>query len=626
MTAVRRPRPQDRPGRDEAPDPPPSRLGRLLRTSALPVVIFVVIFVVAAIRLAARRWVPVLDLAMTELRVRDVGGRYTPLIGQPGRFGTTLDQGSHPGPLTLYLYAPVYRLLGASAGAFIVSSCALGAAACAGSVLIARRLGGWLAQWAVVAVLLVVITILGLEVVTQPWNPYTPLLFWVLAMVAAWTVLAGEHRNLVVVAAAASVGAQAHVSFLLQAGALGALAGAPVVFAAVRGRDPVRPRARRALAWTAGVTAVLWSPVVLDQLTRTPGNIGILRDDFAASVDPTIGFRAGGALLARHLDLFAAVRTLGHRDGSPGVHALGGPIWPGLLLVAAWLVTVGMAVRTRHRRLLALDAVLAVVGLAGWLTMARISGTRWFYLTLWAYVLGPLLALSILWTLWIALAPRLGRVRADRVLRIAVGSLVVTLTVLLVGRAAVVDVPDPRLSRSVRAVLTPTVRALDAGRGTATGRNGRYAVLWADAAYFGSSAYGLLNELERQGIDVGVPRPYRVPATRHRVLEPSDADAVVLVATGSFIEDWEQRPGATEVAAFDPRTAGERREFGRRRSEVRRRLRQVGRADLTTLVDTNLAALIIDPTSPPFAQQAASRLLELGEPIAVFLVDPATLS
>ena len=55
--------------------------------------------VVAAIALGFKPWVPVLDMAMTELRVRDVGGRHTPLVGLPGRIGQTIqEQGSHPGP------------------------------------------------------------------------------------------------------------------------------------------------------------------------------------------------------------------------------------------------------------------------------------------------------------------------------------------------------------------------------------------------------------------------------------------------------------------------------------------------------------------------------------------------
>ena len=60
---------------------------------------------VAVVALHRQRWYPVLDLAMTEFRVRDVFTSHTPLIGLPGRIGEYPDQGSHPGPLSFYLLA-----------------------------------------------------------------------------------------------------------------------------------------------------------------------------------------------------------------------------------------------------------------------------------------------------------------------------------------------------------------------------------------------------------------------------------------------------------------------------------------------------------------------------------------
>ena len=73
--------------------------------------------VVALVALRHPRWFPVLDMAMTEFRVRDVGTSHTPLIGLPGRIGTLAEQGSHPGPLSFYALAPFYRLFGSSAWA-----------------------------------------------------------------------------------------------------------------------------------------------------------------------------------------------------------------------------------------------------------------------------------------------------------------------------------------------------------------------------------------------------------------------------------------------------------------------------------------------------------------------------
>ncbi|MGZ4214252.1 MAG: hypothetical protein ACXVQV_13560, partial [Actinomycetota bacterium] len=52
------------------------------------------------------RWYPQLDLAMTELRVRDVASAHRPLVGLIGRIGTPANQGSHPGPISFYLLWP----------------------------------------------------------------------------------------------------------------------------------------------------------------------------------------------------------------------------------------------------------------------------------------------------------------------------------------------------------------------------------------------------------------------------------------------------------------------------------------------------------------------------------------
>src|SRR5262249_47740960 len=98
--------------------------------------------IVAVAVLRAKPWHPVLDLPMTDFRVRDVVGRHTPLIGLPGRIGPYPNQGSHPGPLSFYLLAPTYRLLGSSswameAGTVVIHLTAIGL----GLWLAARRLG-----------------------------------------------------------------------------------------------------------------------------------------------------------------------------------------------------------------------------------------------------------------------------------------------------------------------------------------------------------------------------------------------------------------------------------------------------------------------------------------------------
>ncbi|HRE02536.1 MAG TPA: hypothetical protein PLV68_14645, partial [Ilumatobacteraceae bacterium] len=99
--------------------------------------------IVALVALRGRHWSPVLDLAMTEFRVADVGGAHTPLIGLPGRIGQMpFNQGSHPGPLSFYLLAPSYRGFGSSAWSLEVATVVLHLAAVVSALALAWRRGG----------------------------------------------------------------------------------------------------------------------------------------------------------------------------------------------------------------------------------------------------------------------------------------------------------------------------------------------------------------------------------------------------------------------------------------------------------------------------------------------------
>ena len=62
--------------------------------------------------------------------------------------------------------------------------------------------------------------------------------------------------------------------------------------------------------------------------------------------------------------------------------------------------------------------------------------------------------------------------------------------------------PEERLSAAVGALAGPTYDAVVDAVGEATGADGRYLVRWSDAADIGSPGYGLLDELERRGLDV----------------------------------------------------------------------------------------------------------------------------
>ena len=120
-------------------------------------------FVVALVALAHPHWFPVLDMAQTELRIRDVWSAHPPLIGLPGRIGTIARQGSHPGPISFWLLSPFYRLFGATAWAMDAAAVCLNVVVIGATLWLARRRGGVLLALGFAAVSLLAALVLRLD-------------------------------------------------------------------------------------------------------------------------------------------------------------------------------------------------------------------------------------------------------------------------------------------------------------------------------------------------------------------------------------------------------------------------------------------------------------------------------
>ena len=144
--------------------------------------------VVALGVLYSPRWYPLLDMAQTEMRVRDVWSSHPPLIGLAGRIGPFGHQGSHPGPLSFWSLWPFYQAFGAGSWALEAAGVALNVIAVGLSLWIARRRGGLPLLLGMAAVLAVVMRAYGPSVLTQPWNPYLPVLFWPAFLLAVWSL------------------------------------------------------------------------------------------------------------------------------------------------------------------------------------------------------------------------------------------------------------------------------------------------------------------------------------------------------------------------------------------------------------------------------------------------------
>jgi hypothetical protein len=605
---------------------PQQALSRWTRRPGWVVPVAVVVvglpLIVAAIALRGERWYPVLDLAMTEFRVRDVGTSHTPLIGLPGRIGEYPDQGSHPGPLSFYLLAPVYRLFGSSSWALEAGTVAIHLLAIATALWIGYRRAGWKGVAAVGALLAVVLRGYGQVPLTQPWNPYVPLVAWIVVLLAAWAVLCGDHLMLIPLVVAATLCAQTHVPYLLLGAGMFALGLGVVLARLARASEPERRAPLVSVGWATGLGVLLWVPPIIDQLTHDPGNFRELVDHFGSPPEPAVGAGDGIELALRHLDVWAG---LARQVVETGAFISSASPWRGLITLVVWIVAAVVAWRIGSPALRALHTVVGVALVLGIISMARIFGRPWFYLTLWAWGVAALLVGAVAWTALAWWKTRAAATdRGQLATRVALGALAVAVVASVASSVAFADAhhPEDRLSRAVGALAGPTYQAVVDGVGAATGEDGVYIVRWSDAADIGSPGFGLLDELERRGLDVAADEFFHVPVTDHRVRPRADADAQIHLATGGYVDVWRGVPDAVEVATYDPRTPEQRHEYRETRRRFIARLNTEGLSDLVPLVDTNLFGMSVDTRLSAADQDDLTRLIELGQPMVVFIAPP----
>lgn len=582
--------------------------------------------------IALRRppWAPVLDLAMTELRVRDVGGAHSPLIGLPGRIGEGGVQGSHPGPLSFWLLAPAYRLLGATGWALHAATLLLDVLAVTISVVLGHRIGGRRLAVAVAVVLSLLVVGYGLGPLLEPWNPYLPLLWWLVFLLSIWATVLGDRPALLVAVASGSLCAQTHVPYLALCLGLGVLAAVVLVLEGRR-RPEERARTLRWVGAALALGAVLWLAPTIDQLTEDPGNYSILVDHFGSPPEAPIGLRRAGTEVLEHFDLGHLVVDQVRQPGLLARGELGRfPVASrGLVLLAAWAIAAAVTWRRSPRALRALHGVVAVSTVLAWYSISRVFGVVWYYLMLWLWAVALLALLALVWSTVLALSrgdPASGDGEDGPPLRSAAMAVPLLLVALLSLRATVTapdaEPSDNRLSVVLAALAGPTTDALTAGEGDATGKEGRYVVGFDDALHIGSQAYGLVTELERAGFDAGMEPAFAVPITQHRTRRPEEATARVELVTGVYLDAWRQVPGAVEVGPFDLRTAEERSELASLRAEVEVQLREEGLAELIPYLDTNLFRAAIDQRASEPLRVKMDRMLKIGLPTSVFITPP----
>ena len=191
---------------------------------------------------------------------------------------------------------------------------------------------------------------------------------------------------------------------------------------------------------------------------------------------------------------------------------------------------------------------------------------------------------------------------------------------LAIAPDATTETPDQ--TGQLARVLPVTLAALADGDGLASGGEGRYLLEWYDAVDGGSVGIGMVNELVRQGYDVGVNAKDGVKIGPHRVRPAGEATAKIVVASGGWIEQWHDVPGAVLVTLDDPRSDQERAAFAEARAGAIEELRTLGRSDLLDRLDLDLFGVALNAGLPREVTMFTGQMIDIGVPTAVFVLPP----
>jgi hypothetical protein len=557
------------------------------------------------------RWYPAGDFAQAEMHVRAVP-MDMPLVGAAARVGTILDQGSHPGPGGAVALTVPYRVFGSSGWSLMAATVVVHLVAMTAAIVVGRRVGGLRVAALLAVVCSVMLRAFGPSWFLEPWNPWLGVFPLLAMIVLVWAVWRGQVTMLPWLVVAASFCAQVHLGYGLIVAGLGVAVAARLFV--LRRRNPYL-EVRRPLGLSGAVAVVAWLPTVIDEMTREPGNLTRLWRHFGDPPEELAGLRRAFTAFANEFNLFGTW-SLG-RDRQP-TDSLDVIAWFGFVgLVGLVAVSVVLVRRMQDAALRDGWSVgVLVIGLA-LSTLTRIFGPIYDYIIRWMSVITAFTVVLCVWTLWTWWSRRESAaetVRSERAIPIALA----TVAGLALAGASIsaldADVPLPRDSQITAALARQALNGLDADT--------TYLIRFHDPVSLGAPGIGLLNELERQGVDVGVDTWLSANVQPHRTMTEDDADVLLLVVIGTpAIEEARARDGAIELAqvSMDPADAALSAQL---RTRVEAALTDIGRADLIARLDEQygVSQVEAEPGLPADLLELVAQYRALRLPAAVFAV------
>jgi hypothetical protein len=481
--------------------------------------------------LLGAHWHPSGDTALEVLRIRDVGGRHTPLTGVQSRFGW-----DHPGPAMFWLLAPFYWVRGDTGILFGVGL--LNGLALAGAVIVAWRRGGQAFTVIVGIGALLLERALGSSLLVDAWNPWASVLPFLAYVLLAWSVAERDFIALPWTVGVGSFLVQTHVGYAPLVLGIGGIAAALAFVGPRRDGDKRTWTLRRGAIAGVVVGVILWLPPIVQELTGNPRNLSEIVSYFRHPTEPAVGLAGGWGIMGKEL---GGAWLTGKDASAIGAAAARASVIPALVLLAAVLGFGTVAWRRREGTVARLAILLVAASGVGVIAGARITGLPGIYLVRWWWVLGMLLWCSLAWSAWTLLAAT----QPARVIAVLAISALAAGSVGGAIAAVRTDVPLQHVSTAVER-LTPSVTA-------PLSRDRTYLVTFANLSELGAAGEALYLALSERGFHVKVLPEHAQQFGTWRVAHAGDTNGTItLVDSDDLARGWTPPAAARELAHYDP--------------------------------------------------------------------------
>ncbi len=493
-------------------------------------------------RLLTSEWLPIGDYRTLQLRVADVGGSETPIIGVYSRY-----QWNHPGPLLFYVLALPYRLSGSSPIGLLIGALLVNLGVIASTLWIAARAGR---RTFVLVGFFLALLCFGMNPagLADPWNPEFVILAVFATAVSCWRAVFGDRVAAIVLVLLASFAVQCHVGSALPVALLVGIGALALVVRSVRGTN--RSHDRRTALIAAAVAFVCWIPPIIEQFTQSPGNLRLIYGFLRNPPLETTGLATGVQIMFRFLSIPGNwVRGVEPSLINSAIDTSGWAIpWALIALGAAsW-----WAWRKHWRNELVLCGIASALVVSGAIAASRIVGAPSPYLLRWMWAIAAFvwLAIAAVALRQIALTA-FGRRHATNL--VVVATIFVLVAMLIRG----VNLTPLRLSKSwtraIAALTPPTLAALEGLPGP---------IFLVDGyGLDGSAGLDVLAQAEEVGIDVRRGPSWAYIYGDKRTIERSQAASELLFLTDSARLEMQTNPDYREIFSYDPLTPDQRTEF-----------------------------------------------------------------